>query len=194
MTAFAVLRHAPTAWNESGRLQGRCDPSLSQRGRAAANHWALPDAVAGFRWLASPLHRALETAECLAVKPTVEPALIEMAWGDWEGHTLAALRAADPVGMGEIEARGLDFNPPGGESPRLVQARLRPLLVRLATEAFPTGAVTHKGVLRALLALATGWDMAGDPPVKLRPAMLHLFELAPDGTPRLIQANIALGR
>ena len=194
MTPFAVLRHAPTAWNESGRLQGRSDPSLSQRGRAAANHWSLPDTVAGFHWLASPLHRALETAECLSLNPTVEPALIEMGWGEWEGHTLAELRAADPVGMAESEARGLDFNPPGGESPRLVQARLRPLLVRLAGEGVPTGAVTHKGVLRALLALATGWDMVGDPPVKLRPAMLHLFELASDGTPRLVQANVALGR
>jgi broad specificity phosphatase PhoE len=194
MTPFAVLRHAPTAWNEAGRLQGRSDTSLSQRGRATANHWSLPDEVAGFRWLASPLHRTIETAECLSVAATVEPALIEMAWGDWEGRTLTELRAADPVGMARMEARGLDLTAPGGESPRMVQARLLPLLARLAAEGRPTGAIAHKGVLRALLALATGWDMLGDPPVKLRPATLHLFELAADGTPRLVQANLALVR
>jgi probable phosphoglycerate mutase len=194
MTPLAVMRHAPTAWNESGRLQGQSDPSLSQRGRAAANHWSLPDEVAGFRWLASPLRRAVETAECLSLRALPEPALIEMGWGAWEGRTLTDLRAADPVGMADMEARGLDLTPPGGESPRAVQARLRPLLVRLAAEDVPTGAVTHKGVLRALLALATGWDMAGDPPIKLRSAMLHLFELEPDGTPHLVRANIALGR
>ncbi|MDB5359312.1 MAG: phosphoglycerate mutase [Rhodospirillales bacterium] len=194
MTVFAVLRHAPTAWNEAGRLQGRCDPSLSQRGRAAANHWSLPDEAVGLRWLASPLHRAIETAECLLLTAVTEPALIEMAWGDWEGRTLSDLRAADPIGMREMEARGLDLTPPGGESPRSVQARLLPLLARLAAEGQPTGAVTHKGVLRALLALATGWDMLGKPPVALRPATLHLFELDPGGIPRLVRANLALGR
>jgi probable phosphoglycerate mutase len=194
MTPFAVLRHAPTAWNEAGRLQGRSDPTLSPRGRAAANHWVLPDDIAGFRWLVSPLLRATETAACLSLKATVEPALIEMAWGDWEGRTLADLRAADPAGMAAIEARGLDLTPPGGESPRRVQARLLPLLARLAAQRLPTGAVTHKGVLRALLALATGWNMREDPPVKLRPASLHLFELAADGRPHLIQANLALAR
>jgi probable phosphoglycerate mutase len=96
--------------------------------------------------------------------------------------------------MGAIEARGLDLTPAGGESPRAVQARLLLLLARLAAAGRPTGAVTHKGVLRALLALATGWDMRGDPPVKLRPATLHLFELAADGTPRLVRANLALAR
>jgi probable phosphoglycerate mutase len=194
MTPFAILRHAPTAWNETGRLQGRADPSLSQRGRAAANHWTLPDTVTGYRWLVSPLNRAIETAECLALKPEIEPALIEMAWGKWEGRTLADLRAADPVGMAETEALGLDLLPPEGESPRQVQARLIPLLARLAAEGRPTGAVAHKGVLRALLSLATGWDMADDPPVKLRPATLHLFALDAQGRPALVQANLPLGR
>jgi probable phosphoglycerate mutase len=194
MTPFAVLRHAPTAWNEAGRLQGRSDPTLSQRGRAAVNHWILPDEVAGFRWLVSPQRRAIETAECLSLKALAEPALIEMAWGDWEGRALVDLRAADPVAIAAIEARGLDLTPPDGESPRQVQARLLPLLARLAAAGQPTGAVTHKGVLRALLALATGWDMRDDPPVKLRPASVHLFELAADGTPHLVRANLALMR
>jgi probable phosphoglycerate mutase len=194
MTPLALLRHAPTAWNETGRLQGRSDPSLSQRGRAAANHWFLPDEVAGFRWLASPLSRTVETAECLCLQPETEPALIEMAWGAWEGHTLAELRAADPEGLAEAEARGLDLIPPGGESPRMVQARLMPLLARLAAEGLPTGAITHKGVLRAILALATGWDMLGEPPVKLLPSALHLFELDARGVPRLVRPNLALTR
>jgi broad specificity phosphatase PhoE len=192
MTPFAILRHAPTEWNETRRLQGGSDPSLSQRGRAAANHWLLPDEVAGFRWISSPLRRALETSECLLIRPTIEPALTEMSWGDWEGWTLAELHAADSTGLAEAEARGLDLTPPMGESPRQVQRRLRPLLARLAAEGLPTGAVAHKGVLRALFALATGWDMLGDAPVKLRPATLHLFELEPDGTPRLVRANIPL--
>jgi probable phosphoglycerate mutase len=54
--------------------------------------------------------------------------------------------------MTQNEAAGLDFRPPGGESPRDVQERLKPYLASLAG---PTIAVTHKGVLRALYALAT---------------------------------------
>ncbi|HEV2677718.1 MAG TPA: histidine phosphatase family protein [Aliidongia sp.] len=194
MTRFAVMRHAPTEWNDSRRLQGRSDPPLSAAGRTLAAQWRLPDAVAGFHWLASPLRRAIETAEVLAIRPTVEPMLIEMAWGRWEGRTLADLRAADPPGMAAAEAAGLDLQPPDGESPRAVQHRLRPLLVRLAAEGRPTGAVTHKGVLRALLALATGWDMRDKAPVTLRPATIHLFELDAAGSPHLVQANIGLDR
>src|SRR3546814_19841125 len=61
------------------------------------------------------------------------------------------------------EARGLDFRPPGGESPRDVQDRLRPLLAELADAGEDVVAVSHKGVLRALYALASGWDMRGKP-------------------------------
>lgn len=192
MTPFAVLRHAPTEWNARGLLQGRSDLPLSTAGRAVAGDWRLPPEFAEFRWLASPLRRATETADRLGIHPTVEPALIEMAWGRWEGQTLDALRAADPTGMRTAEAAGLDLQPPDGESPRTVQDRLRPLLARLAAEGRPTGAVTHKGVLRALLALATGWDMRAKPPVRLRPATIQLYHLAPDGTPRLIRTNIEL--
>jgi len=192
MTLFAAMRHAPTEWNARKLLQGRADPPLSPAGRALAGTWCLPEAVDGFVWLSSPLRRATETAACLSVVPTIEPALIEMAWGEWEGMPLGVLREADPAGMAAAEARGLDLLPPGGESPRMVQERLRPLLARLAAAGRPTAAVTHKGVLRALLALATGWDMRGRAPVKLRPATIHLFALDKTGKPRLVRANIKL--
>src|SRR3546814_10532072 len=58
--------------------------------------------------------------------------LVETDWGAWEGRTLAELRADLGAGMAANEARGLDFRPPGGESPRDVQDRMRPLLAELA--------------------------------------------------------------
>ena len=36
--------------------------------------------------------------------------------------------------MAEIEGRGLDFRAPGGESPREVQARIRPLLAEIGRD------------------------------------------------------------
>jgi probable phosphoglycerate mutase len=53
-------------------------------------------------------------------------------------------------------------------------------------------AVSHKGVIRAVLALATGWTMEGDAPVRLRWDRLHLFALDTDGTPRVARLNIEL--
>jgi hypothetical protein len=41
--------------------------------------------------------------------------------------------------------------------------------------------VTHKGVRRALLSIATGWDMCGPPPVKHRNDDAMVMELASNG-------------
>jgi probable phosphoglycerate mutase len=87
-----------------------------------------------------------------------------MDWGAWEGRTLADLRAEAPAAMAANEARGLDFRPQGGESPREVRARLEPLLAEFQGDVI---CVTHKGVIRAALSLATGWDMTSKPPVRL---------------------------
>jgi len=166
MTALLLLRHAPTAWNAGGRLMGRADPPLSAAGRAALASWRLPTAFEGAPLLASPLRRARETADAFG-PAAVEPRLVEMDWGAWEGWTLAELRAADPAGVAAIEARGLDLCAPGGERPRDVVARLAALFADLAG-AGPRVLVTHKGVIRAAMALATGWDYLSALPVRLR--------------------------
>ncbi|RMD64997.1 MAG: histidine phosphatase family protein, partial [Alphaproteobacteria bacterium] len=116
-------------------------------------------------------------------------------WGAWEGRGPADLRAdpgPDGAAFRAAEARGLDLRPPGGESPRDVQARLRPWLRALARAGTPSLGITHKGVIRALYALATGWDMTGDPPHKLRDACAHRFALAGDGALRLVALNLPL--
>jgi broad specificity phosphatase PhoE len=149
----------------------------------------LPDEWRVAQCLSSPLRRAIETATLLGLDPQPEPRLIETAWGDWEGQNLGALRAKLGAAMVENEARGLDFRPPGGESPRDVQARLRPLLRELKSR---TIFVTHKGVLRALYAMAAGWRMIGKAPQKLLNGRAHAFAIAPDGTPSVAELNISL--
>jgi probable phosphoglycerate mutase len=89
------------------------------------------------------------------------------------------------------EAKGLDFAAPGGETPRAVQRRVLPFLKERAAAA-GTVAVAHKGVIRAVYALATGWDMTGPPAHKLREPCAHLFGLAPDGMPSVRRLNIPL--
>lgn len=196
MTALIAIRHGPTAWNETGRIQGRSDQPLSAQGRAEVRRWRLDPAWTrpGWRWLSSPLARARETAALLhpAAPAEIAPALSEMDWGDWEGKVLVELRAVHATTMAADEARGLDFRPPRGESPRDVQDRLRPLLAALAADGRPTVAICHKGVIRALIALASGWDMTGDPPEKLRKGCAHAFTLDRAGAPRIARLNIPL--
>ncbi len=198
-TSLLLIRHGPTQWNLDRRIQGRADPSLAPAGRDAVAAWRLPPELTGeWTWLTSPLARARETAALLReasvpIEPTlIEPALIEMDWGAWEGRRLAELRAEGGAAMAAAEARGLDFQPPGGESPRQVQDRLRPLLERLAATGRPAVAVTHKGVIRALYALASGWDMTGRAPEKLRDGCAQRFLLGPDGAPEIDRLNLPL--
>jgi probable phosphoglycerate mutase len=197
MPSLEFLRHGPTDWSAAKRLQGRSDIGLSDHGRMVVAAWRLPAWAAEADWVTSPLRRCVETAEILrrvhsgAPAARVEPRLTEMSFGDWEGWTLADLRAAHGTAMTAREAMGLDFRAPGGESPRDVQSRLMPWLNEIAAAGRPVLAVAHKGVIRAVYALAAGWDMRDKPPDRLLDEVLHMFELDSSGI-RLAALNIAL--
>jgi probable phosphoglycerate mutase len=153
----------------------------------------LPGEYAAATLVASPLLRAVETARIVADRePAVVPDLVEMDWGAWEGETFATLRASHTAAFAAAEARGLDFRPPGGESIREVQTRLLRWLTGLATLPGPLVAVTHKGVLNALVAHFTGWNAIGDAPVKLRPGCLHQVDVAASGQVHLRAWNVPL--
>jgi probable phosphoglycerate mutase len=194
MTLVVALRHAPTAWNRDQRLQGRTDVALDEEGIAVAARWRSDPAWADYRVLSSPLQRARMTASILFpdAEIGIDRRLIEMDFGAWEGKRLADLHAEPGGDAAAREAKGLDFNAPGGESPREVQARIQPLLARLAVLGRPTVLVTHKAVIRALYALASGWTMIGRAPVKLRPNCAQVFRLAEDGAPAVERLNVSL--
>ena len=87
-----------------------------------------------------------------------------MDWGAWEGYSLAELR--------NRFGRDFERNESSGSTSvrRAAKARATSSRVwrfgwnRSSSSDGPLVAVTHNGVLRALLALATGWDMIGKPP------------------------------
>jgi probable phosphoglycerate mutase len=191
---FAILRHAATAWNAEGRLQGLTDVALSAEGERAARTWHVPAPATRWRRLCSPLQRARRTAELLlpGAPVAVDQALQEMSFGVWEGHTVAELR----LKLGDVflaeERKGLDFRPPGGESPRETMHRIGAWAGRVAAMGDPVVAVSHKAIMRALLALATGWDMTDRPPHKLDWRALHFFEAERDGTVRIARLNVPL--
>jgi len=106
-------------------------------------------------------------------------ALIETDWGEYEGCRLETLRERYGADFQKNEARGLDFQPPAGESPRDVQHRLSQWLEQQHEAQQSIVAVTHKGVIRAALSLACDWDMTGKPPAKLQWEHAHIFAVLP---------------
>ena len=192
----SFLRHGSTAWNEQGRMQGRRNIPLSARGRDEVRAWRVPaDPAVPVQWVSSPLRRAVETAQLLSgAKPRRENALAEMDWGEWEGFRLDELRARFGAEFARMETLGLDFRPPGGESPRDVLHRVQRWLAGVAELGNSVVAVSHNGVLRAVLAAATGWDMTCKPPLRLQPGTLHRFLVAHDGTISIVECNVPLAQ
>ena len=192
MTLLAVIRHGPTKWNEESRLQGHHDAPLSQKGRELVMSWRIPTNLLGFRWITSPLKRAIETAKLVSDGVvTCDNRLVEMDWAQWEGRKLVDIRAELGTAMTTLEEKGLDFRPPDGESPREVQSRLQEFMAEYIQTAEQSVAVCHKGVIRALYALATDWDMKSSPPQDLYPNCVHLFRILNSG-PIVEQLNISL--
>jgi probable phosphoglycerate mutase len=187
----ALVRHAATAWSAEGWVQGHSDPPLSPEGERQAARWRLPADLAGLHasgrlgWAASPLARAVATAMRLgATAPHLEPRLMERGYGALEGRPRAEVAAR----LGED---GWDCRPPGGESPREVLARVRAWLDELGSGDGPDTwlAVTHAGVIRALLAAAVGWDLREPEPLRLLPERLHRVRRRGDGHLQLVTLN-----
>lgn len=191
MIRIALLRHFPTDWNAKRRLQGRTDRPLmgvSQRELVAQ---ALPPPWNAVPVLASPLGRARETAELLAGDrfSGTDQRLTEMDFGDWEGQLIEPL-LADPTSLYvPMTEWGWDRRAPGGESPADVFERVRPLLAGL-TE--PTLLIAHKGLMRAILARAWGWDYDGPEPFTIKKGRLYPLTIGPGGIPSAPEAPVRL--
>ena len=192
MPVLTLIRHAPTLWNEQGRIQGHSDISISDIGQSSAEAWILPDDIREAIWYSSPLQRTRQTATILGIDAKIDDRLVEMSWGEWEGGVLQDLRKIHGEAMKQNESLGLDFRPPGGESPRMVQERIKPWLDLIGALDYPVAAVTHRGVIRAVTALASGWDMTGKELHKLRPGTCRQFFVSATGQPALVEPDISL--
>ena len=194
MSDLLLIRHGRTAWNAQERIQGHQDIPLSPEGRAGLAGRRLPPAYAHFRWFASPLGRAVETAGLLGARDLrTDPRLMELHWGAWEGCTRRELREHHGKAFAENEARGLDFRPPGGESPGELRRRLEDWLGEVCVAEPAVVAVTHKGIIQMALALATGWDLVSRAPVRLNWQCAQHFSVAGDPPRlRLVASNVAL--
>jgi probable phosphoglycerate mutase len=167
-----LVRHGETAWNAEGRLQGQADTDLNEKGRAQANangrllRELVPD-PSGFDFVCSPLRRTRQTMERIRDAmglPTqgyrTDERLVEVHFGNWQGHTFAELETVDSGCFERREAEKWDFLPPGGgaESYATLMERVRPWFENLSRN---TVCVAHGGILRVVFRL-TGTLSADD--------------------------------
>ena len=185
MTRIALLRHFPTRWNREHRLQGQVDIPLTDESREQLRGLALPAPWDTARIIASPLKRADETARILARGRAVthDARLIEMSFGEWEGLHGVYLLADPNSGYVNVEDWGWHRSPPGGESPWDVWQRVRPALAGIAADPAPALLITHRALMRVILARAWDWNYDRPEPFRIKRGRLYPLTLLPDGTP-----------
>jgi probable phosphoglycerate mutase len=185
MTRIALMRHFPTSWNREHRFQGQADIPLTDESRKQLNCLAIPAPWDTARIVASTLSRADETARILARGRAVvlDPRLIEISFGDWEGLHGADLLADPNSGYVNVEDWGWHRRPPGGESPCDVWKRVRPVLIEIAAKAEPALLIAHRALMRVILARAWDWNYDRPEPFKIKRGRIYPLTLMSDGTP-----------
>ena len=158
------IRHGETSWNAEGRLQGTQDVPLNERGHRQAENAGrvLADLLArdgqdtaSLPFVASPLIRARATMELVRGELNLprgdyalDDRLREIAYGVWEGSTLAEMQAADPGLYARRLTAKWTLAPEGGETYAQVQVRMADWYGSLNGD---TVAVAHGGTARALM-------------------------------------------
>ena len=182
------IRHGETDWNVAGRLQGRKDVPLNARGRGQATHCGdvLRDlfaregrAPAALDYVSSPLGRARTTMELLRTTMDLttdgyrtDPRLAEIAFGQWEGFTIAQLHERDPQRIAAREHDKWHFVPPGGESYRMVSDRMREWYEGLHGDTVVTA---HGGTARGLIAYLGIAKPAAAPLLDIAQGVVYVF-------------------
>ncbi|HEY2748571.1 MAG TPA: histidine phosphatase family protein [Polyangia bacterium] len=196
-TTLFLVRNADTDFSRDGRVAGRRDISLSAAGRKQAED--LRDRLSGkhdlVEILASPLPRAVETAELLAgalgLGVVRDPRLIDFDAGRWEGQKHAEIGATSEYQ--KFIGNPVDESIPGGERIDAVRDRVV-AAVSQALADNELGAniliVSHAGPLRVLLAHYLGMNLIHYHRLRLSPASLSILRFESEaGVPRILTIN-----
>ena len=135
-----LLRHGQTNYNHEGRMQGQLESVLTPLGEAQVQ--AMADVLLAqlddpndWRILASPLARTRQSAAIVAatlgLSVEIEPALVEVGVGAWEGQLYADLRVSHADAFARPDWY---FQAPGGERFEDLSGRIDPWFTGLPPE------------------------------------------------------------
>jgi probable phosphoglycerate mutase len=156
------IRHGETDWNREGRIQGQIDIPHNDTGHQQAI--AISRGLRSFLrdtkidlFVVSPLTRARQTMGYLLRefdqpenRAETEPAMLELAFGIWEGHFFKDLKrnAQYPKNLDER----FRWRPEDGESYEEGRERVRQWIGRIEG---PTVIVAHGAIGRCLIGLVS---------------------------------------
>ena len=152
---LSLIRHPRPATSADvcvGQLDVECAPGWQAHADRLQRILAVPD-----RLITSPLQRCRLLAERLGaayrIAPVLEPRLMELNFGAWEG------RRWTDIGRAESETWAADYlgsAPPDGESYSELLARVDAFLADLGSSFERIVLISHAGPLRALLVRCLG--------------------------------------
>lgn len=164
-TYIYVIRHGECAGNKEGRVRGRTDFPLNENGLLQAQALAGAMKTKGLdRVFTSPLLRARQTAEALAdacgVPCEACDGFINICMGPWENRKKTDIAVEYPTEWQTWLADPEALRLPGAETIEDVRVRATAALNRIAEQyrGKRVAVVTHRGVLKPLLAGALGLD------------------------------------
>lgn len=179
-----LCRHGETPWNAEGRYQGQMDIPLSKTGeRQAASLGARLKDLPITKAVASPLARARRTAELAlgarAGMLTLEPGLLEIAHGAWEGKLASEIETEDGPRLKAWRQAPESVQMPGGESLQQVLDRAWPAFTTACADLGTDDTlllVAHDAVNRVLIARILGLPLGRIWSFRQAPATLNLLE------------------
>ena len=167
MTRIILTRHGQTLWNIEGRVQGRLDSPLTEKGIQQARSLAfkLKNEKIDHIYSSDSL-RAIGTAEEIRLelglnKLSINPALREFSFGEWEGCIWQELRVTYPDIFKIWDTEPHLVTTPGGENMERVLERAWDFVQHII-QAHPGETVclvTHGLTLKLLITRALGFEV-----------------------------------
>jgi broad specificity phosphatase PhoE len=180
-----LLRHGPTTAPQ-GCFAGSTDAPLSGQGLEGLPA-LLPHLQGVETWYCSPLRRAFQTLEhlqkqgCQIAQPLHDARLREIDFGAWELKTFAEIAAAAPARVAAWQDNYESFVFPDGEAVADFLCRTKDMLAVLAASGSRVAAVTHGGVIRAMLCAALNLPPRSYLLFDVRPASLTVLDIFSNG-------------
>jgi broad specificity phosphatase PhoE len=191
-----LVRHGETDANKDGIALGRLDVPLNDTGLAQAKALGVALAAEPIAAIhASPLTRALTTAEAIAghhtVGVTIEPGLIEMDVGEIDGTPFPEVRERYPEFLAMWMSEDGPGHPmPGGESLVAVAERAWATVNRLSRrhEGETVVVVSHNFVILTLLARVMDVELHNFRRLRHAVAAISELDMRP-GRARVLRLN-----
>ncbi len=151
-----LVRHGETIWNREGRVQGFSDIDLSDVGVQQARQLALSLRDASILSIySSPLIRAQKTARIINeyhhAPLYIEPGLMEMDQGDFEGLTFQELMACEKDFLQKWMSDPASVQMPNGESFIELQDRAWKVIEGIVAKSGSALVVSHNFTIAAIL-------------------------------------------